>query len=101
MPGGALPSWLSESEGGVKLSVRVTPRASVNSIDGEREGRLLVRVTAAAEDGKANAAVCKLIAKKLRIGKTKLSVAIGVTAREKVLEVSGVSAEEVVDALAS
>lgn len=96
-----MPDWLSEVEPGVRVAVRVTPRAGANKIEGEREGRLLVRVTAAPEDGKANAAVCKLIAKRLRVGKTTVSVVSGETSREKTLEITGVTVTEAEDALAS
>lgn len=101
MNGAALPEWLTEVDAGVRLALRVTPRASVNAIDGEREGRLIVRVTSAPEGGNANAAVCKLVAKKLRIGKTGIEVVVGESARDKVIEISGVTAREVADALAS
>lgn len=101
MTGAALPEWLTEADAGVRLALRVTPRASVNAIDGEREGRLIVRVTAAPESGNANAAVCKLVAKKLRIGKTSIEVVVGESARDKVIEISGVTAQEVADALAT
>lgn len=101
MSGGALPKWLAETDAGVRLSLRVTPRASVNAVDGEREGRLIVRVTAAPEGGNANAAVCRVIAKRLRIGKTSVEVTGGATSREKLVEIDGVTAQEVADALAS
>jgi uncharacterized protein (TIGR00251 family) len=96
-----MPGWLAEVEGGVRISVRVTPRAGRNALDGERDGRLLVRVTAAPEDGKANAAVCKLLAKRLGIGKSRVSVVFGETARAKVIEAEGVSLEGAADALAA
>jgi uncharacterized protein len=66
-----------------ELHVRVTPRAGRNEIAGERDGVLLVRVTAPPEGGKANTAVCRLIAQALRIGPTRVSVARGARSREK------------------
>lgn len=96
-----MADWLAEVDGGVRIAVRVTPRAGKNALDGERNGRLLVRVTAAPEDGKANEAVCKLLAKRLSVGKTSVSVARGETAREKLIDVSGVTVGEASDALAS
>lgn len=100
MAGSPLPEWLSNAPGGSRMLVRVTPRAGTNSIAEPRGGRLLLRVTAAPEDGKANAAVCKLIAKALRIGKTSVVVTSGDTARDKTLSIEGLSAAEVADALA-
>jgi len=96
-----LPEWLSDAPGGSQVFVRLTPRAGTNSILEPRAGRLQLRVTAAPEDGKANAAACKLVAKALRIGKTGVSVSSGLTARDKTLTIDGVSAAEVADALAS
>lgn len=54
-----------------------------------------VRVTVAPEGGKANAAVCVVIARALRIPKGAVSVARGETSRHKQLEVAGVSEAEV------
>ena len=73
------------------LRVRVTPRAGKNEIAGERAGVLLVRVTAAPEEGRANVAVCRLIAKALRIGPTRVSVAGGARSRDKLLRIEGVA----------
>ena len=44
-----------------ELAIRVTPRSSREGIDGEREGRVLVRVNAPPVDGKANAAVARVL----------------------------------------
>lgn len=75
------------------LRVRVTPRASRNGLgevialpDGPA---LKLTVTAAPEDGKANAAVLKLLAKALRLPKTSLSVTAGTTARSKTIFIPG------------
>jgi hypothetical protein len=77
-----------------ELRVRVTPRAGRNEIAGERDGVLLVRVTAAPEGGKANVAVCRLIAKALRIGTSRVSVARGAGSREKLLRIEGLQASD-------
>lgn len=101
MAGAPLPEWLSDVSGNAQLLVRLTPRAGKNSIAEPRAGRLQLRVTAAPEDGKANAAACKLVAKALRVGKTSVSVTSGTTARDKTLTIDGLSAQEVADVLAS
>jgi uncharacterized protein YggU (UPF0235/DUF167 family) len=97
----SLPEWLSDAPGGSQVLVRLTPRAGTNSIVEPRAGRLQLRVTAAPEDGKANAAACKLVAKALRIGKTSVEVTSGPASRDKTLTVEGLSAAEVADVLAS
>lgn len=101
MAGAPLPEWMSDVPGGAQLLVRLTPRAGTNSIVEPRGGRLQLRVTAAPEDGRANAAACKLVAKALRIGKTSVNVTRGSTARDKTLTIDGLSAQEVADVLAS
>jgi uncharacterized protein len=82
------------SEAAAELRVRVQPRASANEIAGVRDGTLLVRVTAPPEGGKANEAVRKLIAKRLRVGATRVEVVRGQASRDKLLRVEGVSTEQ-------
>jgi len=77
-----------------ELRVRVQPRASANEITGARDGVLLVRVTAPPADGRANDAVCKLIARRLRVGVTRVAVVRGGAARDKVLSIDGVTQEQ-------
>jgi hypothetical protein len=73
------------------IEIRVIPRARRDEIAGERDGRLLVRVTAPPVDGKANAAVCKLIAGALDVTKSSVSILRGEASRDKVVRVDGVS----------
>lgn len=69
------------------FSVRVTPRASANSAGGERDGALLVRVTAAPAEGEANAAVIRVLAKALDIAPSAVRIERGAASRTKVLSV--------------
>jgi uncharacterized protein (TIGR00251 family) len=82
-----------------RIPVRLIARARVNKIAGEREGALLVRVTAPPVDGQANAALCELIAKHLGIAARRVSVVRGLTSRQKVVQVEGLSASELARAL--
>jgi uncharacterized protein YggU (UPF0235/DUF167 family) len=67
---------------GRTLTLRVTPKASRNAI--ERDGDVLrVYVTTVPENGKANAAVHKLLAKALGVPKSRLTLTRGDTARDK------------------
>jgi uncharacterized protein YggU (UPF0235/DUF167 family) len=79
--------------------VRLTPRAGVNEIVGERDGVLLVRVAAPPVDGRANDALCRLIARRARVGVRSVSVVRGAGAREKVVRVEGVAPAELRAAL--
>lgn len=56
---------------------------------------LRVRVSAAASDGAANAAVVALIAKSLKRPRSAVRIAAGETSRVKRLEIDGVGAEDV------
>ncbi len=77
-----------------RLSVRVTPRASRDGIDGfDPEGVLRVRVTAAPADGAANAAVVKLLARALGLPARDVVLVSGATARQKVFDIPMDSAE--------
>ena len=59
---------------------------------GEREGVLQVRVRAPPLEGRANEALCRLIAKRARLGARSVSVVRGERAREKLLRVRGLDA---------
>jgi uncharacterized protein (TIGR00251 family) len=82
-----------------EVTVRLTPRAGKNEIAGERDGALLVRVTAPPVDGQANAALCRLIAKRARVGVRSVAVVRGTSSREKVVRVEGISPEDLRAAL--
>jgi uncharacterized protein len=67
---------------GTEFSVRVTPNASRNAITTE-DGAIRVYVTTIPEDGKATAAVIKLLAKSLGVAKSRLTLIRGTTSRDK------------------
>ena len=73
---------------GQTLEVQVTPKASSNRIKAEiiENGSLKLRVyvTAVPEEGKANEAVIKLLAKELGVPKSSLTIIQGQTSRRKV-----------------
>jgi uncharacterized protein YggU (UPF0235/DUF167 family) len=59
---------------------------------GERAGAVLIRVTAPPVDGKANDALCRLVAKAAGVAPSRVTVVRGHTARDKVLDVEGIDA---------
>lgn len=73
--------------------MKVTLRASRDRVAGVEEAadglRLKVTVTAVPEDGKANEAVVKLLARVWGLPKTALSIVAGATGRLKEVEVEG------------
>jgi uncharacterized protein YggU (UPF0235/DUF167 family) len=72
---------------GAEIAVRVTPRAARNAVVAEADG-LRVYVTTVPEDGRANAAVVKLLAKAMGVAKTRLVLVRGQTSRNKVFRLS-------------
>ena len=82
-----------------EIAIRLQPRASRAAVVGERDGRIVVRVTAAPVDGRANAALCALIAKRAGVPRSRVSVVRGQTARDKVVRVEGADAAAVRAAL--
>jgi uncharacterized protein (TIGR00251 family) len=78
---------------GVRAAVRVTPKAASNRIQGlvsDADGRVRIRVavTDPPEDGRANEAVTRLLAKAWKVPRSTVSVAAGRTDRSKVLLVA-------------
>ncbi len=73
----------------VLLAVKVVPNASRDKIAGELEGMLKVTVSAAAERGAANKAVCKLIAKALGLRSQQVTVETGRSSPRKTLRLEG------------
>ena len=79
---------------GVVIACRLTPKGGRDAIDGTAtlsDGMrvLLVRVRAAPEDGKANEALCALIAGKLGVAATKARLVAGAKSRVKQVAVMG------------
>lgn len=81
-----LEDW---AEAGRLITVKVAPNAARTQILlGAEDGvDFNIRVTVLPEDGKANAAVVKLLAKSLGIAKSRLELVRGATARVKVFRV--------------
>lgn len=91
-------SPFSAVAGGVRVALRVTPRASRNAVAGlaataDGGAALKVTVTTVPEDGKANQAVVELLAKAWRTPKSSISVVSGATDRNKIILVAGDPAE--------
>jgi hypothetical protein len=83
---------LRESDAGLTLRVRVQPRASRDALSGEREGVLVVRLTAPPVEGAANEALVRFLGKALGVAPSAVRVVSGATGRNKVVSVAGVDA---------
>ncbi len=79
----------------VLIAVRVAPRARRSAIAGERAGRLLVETTAPPVDGRANEAVCRLLAKTLGVANGRVRLTSGTHARDKLVQIDGITVADV------
>jgi uncharacterized protein len=77
------------------LRVRLQPRAGRDEIVGERAGALVVRLTAPPVEGRANAALCRLLARRLGVAPTRVTLLRGAKSRDKVVAVEGLSSTEI------
>ena len=83
---------------GLRVVIRLTPKGSRDKIDGmaaEADGGMVLKasVTAVPEDGKANAALIRMLAKEWRVAKSDFEIVAGATDRRKTLLISGDGAE--------
>jgi len=81
-------------DGGVRLSVRLSPNASRTQIDGtfiDVNGDRVVKVQVASvpEHGKANKALIKLLSKQWKIPKSAITIVGGLKDRNKNLMING------------
>jgi uncharacterized protein (TIGR00251 family) len=73
----------------IDLTIRLTPRAAQEAVDSRPDGVLAVRVTAPPVDGRANEALCRLIAKRAGVAPSRVSVVRGHRGRDKVVRIEG------------
>lgn len=72
-----------------RLCVRVIPNAGRDEVVGLHDGVLKIKLQAVPEDGKANKALCLLLAKHFGCHKREVRIVAGEKSRNKVVEVSG------------
>ena len=84
LPEAAALRTLADGEG--RLAVRVTPGARMEGVAIE-DGRVLVKVRAKPEDGKATTAVLAMVADALGIARSQVELLRGATSREKLIRI--------------
>ena len=84
---------ITEKDGTVSFAVRVQPRASRDEIVGEYQDGLKIRLTAPPVDDRANVALRKLLAVRLKVPLAAVRIASGERSRTKRVEVLGVTTE--------
>ena len=84
-----------------RLQLRVSPGASRAAVVGRHGTAWKVRVTAAPEGGRANEAVVRLLADTLSLPQRDVAIVSGHGARDKIVALAGISAQETEERLAS
>ena len=88
-------SALTPTPSGTRLVLRIQPRASSNAIVGLHGASIRIRLTAPPVDGAANEALVSFLAQRLGVGAGAVDLIRGHGGRDKVVEVTGLSPEEV------
>lgn len=84
---------------GVRIRVHAQPGAKQSRIAGAYGETVKIAVATPPVDGKANKALQKLLADWLKVSASRVTLASGMTGREKQFVVSGMSPEEAKDIL--
>ena len=87
--------------GEVKISVRVSPGAPHNEVVGYAEGVWRIKVAAPPVEGKANKALVDFLSDKLDVSKSTVTISRGLTGRNKVVIIEGLTPAEVTRRLSS
>jgi len=80
---------------GVTFTVHVQPRASRAEICGIHNGELKVRLTAPPVDDAANTQCVELLAKRLGIAKSTVTIIHGSKSRHKTIRIAGITAKAI------
>ena len=74
---------------GIDLAVHVRPGGRRDAVEGAYDGVLAVRVTAPASEGRANVAVCRVLADAFGVPRHDVKVVSGQTAKRKRVHIAG------------
>jgi uncharacterized protein (TIGR00251 family) len=91
---------IREDAEGVTLPVRVQPRASRDGLGGEREGALVVRLTAPPVEGAANEALQRFLGRAFGLPPTSVRIVAGATGRNKRVNLPGLAKADILARLA-
>ncbi|MBK9324114.1 MAG: YggU family protein [Bdellovibrionaceae bacterium] len=80
---------------GIKLTVFVQPKSAKNQIVGLHNGALKIKIAALPVDGKANTELTNYLAQLLDIPKRQIEILKGDTGRNKIVEIVGLTIEDV------
>ena len=83
---------IAETAGSVTFAIKVHPHAKKNAITGELGDALKVSLTTPPVEGRANEACIEFFAKLLKVPRSSVTIASGLTSRNKVIRVAGLNA---------
>ncbi|HZQ69988.1 MAG TPA: DUF167 domain-containing protein [Terriglobales bacterium] len=86
---------IQENAGAVTFCVRVHPRARKDAITGQFGDALKISLLAPPVEGRANEACVEFLAKLLKVPRSSISIAAGQSGRNKVIRVTGITANEI------
>ena len=86
---------IQDTPDGATFAVKIHPRARKNALNGELGDALKLSLTAPPVEGHANQACIDFLANLLKVPRSSVTIASGLSSRRKVIRVSGVSADEV------
>lgn len=88
--------WITPTDKGVRLQVKVQPRAAKNEITGVMSDVVKIRLTVSPVGGEANKLLEKFLGKVLKCGAGNVKILKGLTSRVKLVEINGVGVEDVI-----
>jgi uncharacterized protein (TIGR00251 family) len=85
--------------GGVRIVVRVIPRAARTQIAGIRHGALLIRLAAPPVEGAANEALISFVATVFDVRRSAVTLVSGKRSRDKRIAIDGITPEQLRESL--
>ena len=85
---------INEMAGGIRLEIKVQPRSARNSIAGEQDGRLKIKITAPPVEGEANKMLIEYLAQLCKLPKRNITIIKGDSSTYKLIELRGITREE-------
>jgi uncharacterized protein len=85
------------TNGRVRFSVRVQPRASRNEVSGLHGDAVRIRLTAPPVDGAANEELVKFLAEIFNVARRDVSIVAGESSRSKIVEIHGITERAVLE----
>lgn len=81
-------------DNGIRFSAIIQPRSSKNEVTGVYNDALKIRLTSPPVDGEANKACMIFFAKWLGISPSKISIVQGLSSKNKIIEVDGLTEKQ-------